>query len=196
MTAAILCNLASMTLLLQDGRCNLETESSSVWSTAILIAAGEQAWDCVELLLSYHASPIAVDDLPWNLLDYAMYYAPPHTLQLIQAAIAEPDRARLLHRARRINEARHNPATDGPAFLRQRGSSPLPRVELSVPIAGAGNGHEEGNSEEQQTVQRAVLQFVVGMKEDGSVGGGMLKEHVVELMDMMLPVWDVERERE
>jgi hypothetical protein len=34
------------------------------------------------------------------------------------------------------------------------------------------------------------------MKEDGSVGGGMLKEHVVELMDMMLPVvWDTERER-
>ena len=40
-----------------------------------------------------------------------------------------------------------------------------------------------------------MVQYVVGMKEDGSVGGGMLKEHVVELMDMMLPVWDAERRR-
>jgi hypothetical protein len=42
-------------------------------------------------------------------------------------------------------------------------------------------------------MRRAVVQYVVGMKEDGSVGGGMLQEHVVELMDMMLPVWDEER---
>jgi hypothetical protein len=33
------------------------------------------------------------------------------------------------------------------------------------------------------------------MKEDGSVGGEMLKEHLVELMEMMVPVWEDERQR-
>jgi hypothetical protein len=49
------------------------------------------------------------------------------------------------------------------------------------------------NDEEEQEKLRAVEQYVMGMKEDGSVGGGMLKGHVVELMDMLLPVWDEER---
>jgi hypothetical protein len=50
--------------------------------------------------------------------------------------------------------------------------------------------------EEEQEKLRGVVQYVVGMKEDGSVGGGMLKEHVMELMDMLLPVWDAERGEE
>ena len=114
--------------------------------------------------------------------DYALQYqAPSHVLRLIEAAISEPNHDRLLYRVRRINEARHSPVT-GPAFLRHRGSSPLPYVEIS--------------DQEEDTVRHAVVQHVVGMKEDGSVDGGMLKEHVVELMDMMLPVWVAERERE
>jgi hypothetical protein len=65
-------------------------------------------------------------------------------------------------------------------------------VELSPALPTAS----EYEQEEQRVVRRAVVQYVVGMKEDGSVGGGMLKEHVVELMDMLLPVWDAERREE
>lgn len=183
-------HLASMTALLQDGRCNLGTKRTDTGDTAIILAADQEKWDCVELLLSYHASPVATNNLGHSLYDYAVArQVPPQTLQLIQAAISEPDRARLLHRVRRINEAQHNPATDGPAFFRQRAADdlPLPSVELTFPDVGY---------EERQEKLRAVVQYVVGMKEDGSVGGGMLKEHVVELMDMLLPVWDAERARE
>lgn len=64
-------------------------------------------------------------------------------------------------------------------------------MELSSALPTADNEGEE--EVEEQTVRRAVLQYVVGMKEDGSVGGRMLEAHVVELMDMLLPVWDKER---
>ena len=198
MLAAFYGHLASMTLLLEDGRCNLESKRTSTGSTAILLAADQKKWGCVELLLSYHASPIVIDNNGWSLHDTAVdRQAPPHTLQLIQAAIFEQQRPRLLHRARRINEARHSPATDGPAFLRRRADDdlPLPRVELSsaLPTAGADAGDEE--EQEGRMVRRAVVQYVVGMKEDGSVGGEMLKEHLVELMEMMVPVWEDERQR-
>jgi hypothetical protein len=146
-----------MTLLLQDGRCNLEIKRSSTGSTALLVAAWFKKWDCVELLLSYHASPIATDNDGRSLHDIAMdKQAPPRTLQLIQAAIFEQKRPRLLHRARRINEAQHILAT-GPSFLRQRADNnlPLPRMEVSpaLPTAGAGNagGHDE--EDEQQRVR-------------------------------------------
>jgi hypothetical protein len=183
MIAAEWGHLASMTLLFQSGRCNLEIKDDDDGATAILLAAKDKKWYSVELL-SYHASPVATTNHGWSLLDYAthtQYQAPAHTLQHIQAAISEPDRARLLYRAWRITEARPNPPT-GPAFLQRR----LPRVELTFSDAG---------NEEEQEKLRAVVQFVVGMKEDGSVGGGMLKEHEVELMDMLLPVWDAERKR-
>jgi ankyrin repeat protein len=182
MTCAAHGHLASISLLLQDGRCNLETKSHDTGATAILLAADRKKWDCVELLLSYHASPVATRNDGQSLHSLAMYHqAPPRTSQLIEAAIFAPDRARLLYRARRINEARPNPPT-GPAFLQRR----LPRVELTFPDAGYEAGQEK---------LRAAVQHVVGMKEDGSVGEGMLKEHVVELMDMLLPLWDAERER-
>jgi hypothetical protein len=201
MIAAQRGRLGPMTALLQDSRCNLEAKETDIGFTAILLAAWNKKWDCVELLLSYHASPTATDDDGWSLHDYALdCQAPPQTLQLIDSAIFEQQRPRLLHRARRINEAQHNPATDGPAFLRQRADNnlPLARVEVSpvVPTAGAGAGAGNEAEQEERVVRRAVVQYVVGMKEDGSVGGGMLKEHVVELMDMMLPVWDAERTQE
>jgi ankyrin repeat protein len=183
-------DLASITDFLEDGRCDLENKARGTGDTAILIAAARKYWDIVELLLSYHASPIATRNDGHNLHALATEHkAPPHTLQLIETAVFEHHQqqlARLLHRARRINEARHSPATDGPTFLRPRADDdlPLPRVELTFPDVG----YEEG-----QEKLRAVVQHVVGMKEDGSVGGEMLKEHVVELMDMLLPVWDEER---
>jgi ankyrin repeat protein len=197
MTCAFYGQLASMNALLQDGRCDLEIKRPATGSKAILLAADQKKWDCVELLLTYHASPIAKRNIGWNLHDYATeYQAPSTTLRLIETAIFERERPRLLHRARRINEAQHNPVTDGPAFLRQRADNnlPLPRVELSQRLLTAGPGNAGEN--ECLTVRRAVVQYVVGMKGDGSVGGGMLKEHVVELMDMLLPVWDAERTEE
>jgi ankyrin repeat protein len=192
MLAAYEGHIAAMTLLLEDGRCNLEAKRTDTGASAIILAAVRKKWDCVESLLSYNASPVATTNNGPSLHDFATHrQAPPQTLQLIETAIFEQHRPRLLHRARRINEARHNPATDGPAFLRQRADNnlPLPRVELSSALPTAAD-------EDEQTVQRAVVRYVVGMKEDGSVGGGMLKEHLVELMDMMLPVWDTERGEE
>jgi hypothetical protein len=69
-------------------------------------------------------------------------------------------------------------------------------VELSPALPAAGASVDSEAEQEERVVRRAVVQYVVGMKEDGSVGGGMLKEHVVELMEMLLPVWDAERQEE
>lgn len=151
------------------------------------MAANQMKWDCVELLLSYHASPIAMRNDCRSLLDIASEnQAPPHVIQLIQAAIFDHERPRLLHHARYINDARHGLA-NAPA-LREG----FPRVELSPPPPpSAGN-----NEDNEQGVLHAVLRFTLGMKEDGSVCGGMMAEHLVELWDMMLPVWDAEREGE
>lgn len=114
-------HLASTTELLQDGRCDLEMERSNTGHTAILLAALDEKWDCIELLLPYHASPVKRRGVLLGLYEIAfMHQAPPHTLQLIQAAIFEQHFPRLLHHARRINDSQYIPATDGPAFLCQR----------------------------------------------------------------------------
>ena len=66
----------------------------------------------------------------------------------------------------------------------------LPRVEL----ASSTHIHTPPHDETAE-VQRAVVMHVLGRDQEGGKGGGMLKEHVVELMDMLLPVWDPERKR-
>jgi ankyrin repeat protein len=174
MESVVYKNMAPMAMFLKSGRCNLEIKAYWTKYTAILLAACGKKWDFVELLLSHHASPIAKDYSGQSLLDLATKgQAPLQILHLIQDTLFDRERPRLLYRARTINNAMK--IVNSPV-LRKR----LPRVEVS-----AVSGNEE--------VLHAVLQYTLGMKEDGSLGGGMLEEHLVVLWDMLLPVWDEER---
>ena len=119
-----------------------------------------------------------------------------------QTALAEPNRVRLLHRARGINDAHHaisKAATDAdnagaspeerrekiiaaaPPCLKGRVASDevLPQVEV-VQMQSPRNGEEAKPA--------AAAEYVV---MDGKLPG----EVFVELMEMMLPKWDDERRR-
>ena len=120
------------------------------------------------------------------------------SLTQLQAALAEPGRARLLHLARAINDAHHaynKAATDAdkagdpdeekrrkmtaaaPAWLKgrvERGEE-LPKMEV-------------GHSSDEDVVAAAVKQMV-------GEAGEMAKELFLELMEYMVPRWDDARSR-
>ena len=120
----------------------------------------------------------------------------------IQAAVAEPERVRLIHQARSINDAMHavnqvsNEAKDdtaevrrkkcmeiAPAYLKERveRGQDLPEVEIV--------GDDDDEEEQEEEVARAVLEHVV-------IDGKLVKELYVEVMEYMLPTWDDERKRD
>lgn len=204
-------HLASMTLLLQDGRCSLEIKSRDTRSTAILLAADQKKWDCVEVLLSYHASPTATDDDGWNLQDYAVHcQAPPQTLQLIQAAIAEPQRTFSLAKARHLSDTNHaiskaktkalkeartrsetlsRVLAKTPPYLKKRVKErqvEVPRVELRQ----QPQDNENENDEEGEKQMVAVMKYVLRDQAEYGEMGGMSADVFVELLEMMAPKWD------
>lgn len=72
MIAAELGHFAAMTVLLQDGHCNLEAKRHTTGATAILLAAHQKKWKCLELLLYHNASPIATTNAGISLHEEGM----------------------------------------------------------------------------------------------------------------------------
>lgn len=113
----------------------------------------------------------------------------------LQTALAEPQRVRLLHKARLIHDAKHaiTKAYDegrtqagkkrkvvaaAPAWLKDRveAEEELPAAHITARC------HRE-----EDEVRAAVLDFVVG--------GKLVKESYHELMESMVQTWDDERSR-
>ena len=115
----------------------------------------------------------------------------------IKAALALPERVRLLHKARLLNDAKHaiaKAATDAaddtpevrkekmiaaaPAYLKERveNEEALPAVEINQ---RSRNGEEE--------MRAAVLERVLGVE--------MAKELYYDVIDMIMAPWDDERKR-
>ena len=118
-----------------------------------------------------------------------------------QAALAEPDRVRLLHRARTINDAHHaiNKAAEDAV---NAGESPEERREKIIAAAppclkGRVERDEELPQVEMMEVSEENAQEakLAAAAECVVMDGKLPGEVFVELMEMMLPKWDNDRRR-
>jgi ankyrin repeat protein len=81
-------HLECVAALVEDSRCDIEQKMKH--GTAILIAAEGKHWDVVEKLLEHKASLLGIDPKGRSLIRLANEGdAPPHTIELIQKALAE-----------------------------------------------------------------------------------------------------------
>ena len=178
-----------LSLLLRTDDCELEKKTKDTGDTAILLAAAAAptttppSWFCVEQLLLYGASPMAKNNEGEDLLALK---PPAHLARTIEASIVDHNRGHLLYRLRQINEYAHDIKVIKAKYPHMvPRHSVLPCFEL-IRRRGVGNEEEELS---------AVLQHVVGLHENGSLGGGLAKKKLLKLLDMLLPSWDPERKR-
>ena len=115
----------------------------------------------------------------------------------LQAALAEPGRARLLHRARAINDAHHaaNKVEGKTRAERKRKLTAAIHASLKGRVE---RGEELPQVEVMQTARNAeakklaaVAKYVV-MNGEGNLPGDLY----VELMEYMVPRWDDARNRQ
>lgn len=154
----------------------------------------------VRLLLDAGANP-TIPPGEESPLSHATNNNHPAIIPLLNHAIAEPQRPRLLHKARSlvdathtIRKAQHDSAgrTRGevrrkviaaaPEYLRGRvaqGSKPLPHVQVN----------EEDEQKEEEERRQAMLAYVLGLAY-GEKGAGLPGDVFVELLELMVPRWD------
>ena len=165
--------------------------------SALCFASSEGSSSCVQLLLDAGADPTipAGDKSPLNCVIREGHTA---IAALLRHTIAEPDRARTLHKARSLLDAaiiirktKQDARDDGdaqavqqqkviavaPVHLKDRVqvNGPLPRVEFTP-----RRGDER---------LRATVAFVVGLEEGGVEYAGLPQKVYVDLRGYMLPAW-------
>lgn len=193
-----------MQLLLTQGVCNVDVADSD-GRTALHHAADSRDPELVQGLLEAGASPIIRNNNGRTPLDRA---DDPRSIALLQAAMAESERARLLLKARALIEAAHSiPATASdalnkglslaaakretveaaPAYVRTRMASDRELPDVAV---------QEGGNERLA----GCLMYAVGLKGGGGVHEGegptpkgMVKDVFGKLLELVVPVWDPAR---
>jgi hypothetical protein len=189
-------------LLLQDARTDVDRQDH-FGSTALSKAVQGGHWKVVRLLLEAHGDPTLTDNFGespwtyWSKLPLSVSISSEEVYLLLESLSTAPTRARLLHRARRDLE---EGVGIGGGAEEGVGAGLYALGLLPSPDMATEEGGEEMTEEEEKL--RAVLAYVLDVQEEGeeeegngSSGGrqGMLKEHVAELMDMLVPAWDAAR---
>jgi hypothetical protein len=214
MTAVGLNHLGCVVLLIDRGgeALDLDAKEDDGGRPALHLAAEHDYSDIVQLLLQAGADPtiFGIDGL--TALDVARSYNHHACIPLLEAALAEPQRSRLLfktralldaahatHKARSDAQAKGHPAAvqqqeamaAAPVYLKQRvaQAQALPRVSI--------HHHHNNNNDEEEEQRTACLKYALGVEGGGGVvlegqdpAVGMLPEVLVELLEMMVPKWD------
>lgn len=173
--------------------------------TALSYASCNGHASTVQFLLDAGADP-TIPPGQQSPLNQATTHGHTAVTALLRHALAEPDRARFLHKARAlldaalvIPSAAQDAADEGepPAAQRQKAiaaapaslkgrvqrDEALPRVELTPP---APQQQQQRDNEERV---RATAAYVLGLEEGGVEYGGLPGEVFVELLGYMLPAW-------
>jgi hypothetical protein len=184
--------------------------------TALSLASNLGHLPTVQLLLDHGADP-TIPDGPDSPLHQASNEGHTDIAALLRRAIAEPDRARCLHKARSLFDAaaiiakarknahdkglspaeqQHKAIAAAPAYLQGRveRDEPLPVAELTP------QHHQQQQQQQQQPQQqqqqqhyvnerlRVTAAFVVGLG-GGEEDQGLSDDVYVELLGYMLPAW-------
>jgi hypothetical protein len=189
-------------LLLACGGSGLDLEryDSNTGFTALHVSAYGGRPEMLRLLLGAGADPTVGDCVCHTPLDVARAIGYACCTALLEAAVAEPHRARALFKARSLVDAAIAVPKAAKA-ARDKGLSLAEEQRLTLAAAPAflkgrvAWGHElpdvnvgvvEGEEDEELV---ACVKYVLGL--DG--GAGMVSELFVELLKMILPKWDYAR---
>ena len=195
-------------VLLTRGGDALDVNSKNLGKgqTALHVVARDGLCQTVKLLLHAGADPTIRDNDGRTPLDDARLHNRASCIALLQAAVAEPQRPRLLLKARALLDAAHavpKAANDA----RDKGQPPPMQRQASVAVAPTYlkrrvmEGHkllrvQVAESEEDEQLV-ACIKYALGLEGGGVVlfegqepTVGMVKEVFVELCEMLVPKWD------
>ena len=177
-------------------------------SDALSLAGYRGYPEMVELLLQASADPTIPPLHDLSLLYWARRYNYHDCIPLLEAALAEPQRPRLLFKARALLEA-HTPIDKARSDARDkeglRTRAALNRRAAAVaPVYLEGRAGDGRNLPRVQLVEQveqeqlaACVKYTLGLEGGGVVlfegqepTVGMVKEVFVELLEMLVPKWD------
>ena len=199
-------------LLLARGGDALELDAQNSYGrTALHWAAWQGHSEIVQLLLLAGADPTIRNNHGRTPLDLAQLYNKHSCIALLQAALVEPRRLRLLLEARVLLDAAHA-TTKAAHDARDKGQPPHMQRQASLAVAPAylkgrvaaeqalpavSVMEEQGQENEEKLA--ACIKYALGLEGGGmvlfegqepTVGMGMAKEVFVELCELLVPKWD------
>jgi hypothetical protein len=192
MEATLCCASKCLKLLLDRGGHMLELDATNRQrETALCIAVERQSPKMVRLLVEAGADPTI-----GKSMDSAQDMWLSRCSALLKAAHAEPQRPRLLFKARRLLDAARS-VTKARKDAAVKGLSAAVQQEKALAAAPA---YLHGRVVEGQELPRpaltgknkkrlAVLRFALGM-DDGDGSTALPPESFTELLEMMAPRWD------
>ncbi len=210
MTAAYHEAVDCLKLLLARGGKNLDLdEADKIGLTALHTATYRGHAQIVELLVKAGADPTAAEINGVTPLDWARHMSYEECTRLLEAAVADSERARTLLKARTLldtsykirqvlksncNNEDYKHEQQPPVIRRS------PRIAVKHKALAAAQVYMKGRMAEGQELPRvavvenpkqneelvACVKYALGLEG----GGGMLKELFVELSEMLVPKWD------
>ena len=182
--------------------------------TALFKAAFHGHTDIAQLLVQAGADPTIPNNSGETALDAAGHCNDQLCIPLLEAALIEPQRSRLLFKARALLEAAHathkartDAQTKGhPAPLQQQAAIAAAPIYLKQRVAQAQElprvAIQHNHHEEEQEKLAACVKYALGLEGGGGVvlfegeepAVGMLWEVLVELVELVVPKWDPARE--